>query len=240
MEELPILVVASLSIDANDLSIREDPAILKLQGGRIVPILSELMQSLIIEPVSPRPREPINRLIDVLCREVLHVHGPCIVVALDRVDGNIWRVEDSLDGESDIFGSIAHFKDIVRPHVVRGIVACPEEDVGLYYISHILKHVIESSRRKITLVWSEESSLPARISWEPIVLAAAQEPPAFRVSPYSVLEVDMGVSDLHSLQSLARLSAGSNLFINLIQIVIVLEWVGLGGEQLVDPILTIE
>jgi hypothetical protein len=106
---------------------------------------------------------------------------------------------------------------------VRGIVTCPEEDVGLNHISHILKHVIESSRRKITLVGAEESSLPARVSWEPVVLAAAQEPPTLRVSPDCVLKVDMGVSDLHSLQSLARLSAGSNLFINLIQIVIVFE-----------------
>jgi hypothetical protein len=106
---------------------------------------------------------------------------------------------------------------------VRGIVTCPEEDVGLYHISHILKHVIESSRRKIALVGAEESSLPARVSWEPIVLPAAQEPPAFRFSPYCILKVDMGICDLHSLQSLARLSAGSNLFINLIQIVIVFE-----------------
>jgi hypothetical protein len=145
------------------------------------------------------------------------------VVALDRVDGDVGRVEDFLDGQSNIQGGVAHFEHIVRPHVVRGVVARPEEDVGLDHISYVLQHVIQSSRRKVTLVRSEESSLSARVSREPVVLAAAQEPTAFRVSTDSVLEVHVRVGDLNSFQGLAWLSASSDLFINLIQIVIVLE-----------------
>ena len=240
MKKLPILVVACLCVDANDLSVREDSAILKLEWGWVVSILSKLMQGLIIQPVSPGPWETINGLIDELWWEILDVNWPCIVVTLNRVDWNIWWIEDFLDSKSNIFGSIAYFEDIIGPHIVRGIVTSPEKDVWLYHISYVLEHVIEGSRGKITFVGAEESSLSAWVIWEPIILAAAQEPSTLRISANRILEVNMRIGDLNSLQNLTRLIASSNLFINLIQIVIVLEWLRLCSKELVYPILTIE
>ena len=53
MKKLPILVVASLSIDTNNSGIRENSAILKLKWCRIIAIFNKLMEGLVIEPVSP-------------------------------------------------------------------------------------------------------------------------------------------------------------------------------------------
>jgi hypothetical protein len=53
MKKLPILVVTCLSIDANDSGIRENSTILELKWCGIIAIFNKLVESLVIEPVSP-------------------------------------------------------------------------------------------------------------------------------------------------------------------------------------------
>jgi hypothetical protein len=53
MKKLKVQVIACLSIDTNDSGIRENASILELKRGRVVSILSKLVQSFIVKPVGP-------------------------------------------------------------------------------------------------------------------------------------------------------------------------------------------
>ena len=53
LQELPVLVIASLSVDAKDPSLVEDPTILELERSGIVSVLPETLKGLSVQPVSP-------------------------------------------------------------------------------------------------------------------------------------------------------------------------------------------
>jgi hypothetical protein len=131
-------------------------------------------------------------------------------------------VEHFLNGKGDIQGGIADLEDIVSPHIVRRIVASPEEDVGLHNIPHIFQHVIERSRGKIALVGAPEACLAGGIGGEAILSSAAKESTAFGIGTLLVFEVNMGISDLNSFKCLTWLGTSSYLIVDLIHIVIIL------------------
>jgi hypothetical protein len=68
------------------------------------------------------------------------------MVSLDGVDRDVRAVEGSLNRESDVERRVADLRVVVGPHVVRGVVASPEEKIRLDLISHKVKHVLEDGR----------------------------------------------------------------------------------------------
>jgi len=79
MKKLKVQVIACLSIDTNDSGIRENASILELKRGRVVSILSKLVQSFIVKPVGPSSWKTIYRFINVSWWEVLYVNRPGIM-----------------------------------------------------------------------------------------------------------------------------------------------------------------
>jgi hypothetical protein len=144
LQELPVLVVASLSVDAEDPCLVEDPPILELKCSGIVSVLSEALKGLSVQPVSPGPGEAIDGLVCVGCREILNVYWPCVMIALDWVHRNVCPIEGSLNCESNILGSIANLGNIICPNVMRGVVAGPEEQVRFHLGFHKVQHVVQA------------------------------------------------------------------------------------------------
>jgi hypothetical protein len=60
LEEVPVLVIACLSIDTNDSCVVEEAAIFELQRSGVVAVGPKLSESLIVEPVCPVARECID------------------------------------------------------------------------------------------------------------------------------------------------------------------------------------
>jgi hypothetical protein len=58
---------------------------------------------------------------------------------------------------------------------MRGVITSPEKDVWLDNISNKFQHVIQSSWRQVTLVFTKWAGLARWVSWEAIILTAAQE-----------------------------------------------------------------
>ena len=85
LQELPVLVVACLSVDTENPCLIEDPPILELKSSGIVSVLSETLKGLCVQPVSPGTREGIDGLVRVGFGEILNVYWPCIMIALNRI-----------------------------------------------------------------------------------------------------------------------------------------------------------
>jgi len=76
----------------------------------------------------------------------LDVDRPGVMVSLDGVDRDVRAVESSLNREGDVASGVADLRVVVGPHVVRGVVASPEEKIRLDLISHKVKHVLKGGR----------------------------------------------------------------------------------------------
>jgi hypothetical protein len=144
LQELPVLVVACLSVDAEDPCLVEDPPILELKCSGIVTVLSEILKGLSVQPVSPGTGEAIDGLVCVRCGEILNIHWPCVMIALNWVHRNVCAIESSLNSESNILGSIADLSNIICPNVMRGVVAGPEEQVRFHLGFHKFQHVVQA------------------------------------------------------------------------------------------------
>ena len=127
LKELPVLVVACLSVDAQNSCLVKDPPILELKSSGIVSVLSETLKGLSVQPVSPGTREGIDGLVCVGCGEILNVYWPCIMIALNWIHRNVCPIESSLNSESNVLGSISDLGDVIRPYIMGGVITGPEE-----------------------------------------------------------------------------------------------------------------
>ena len=90
------------------------------------------------------------------------------MIALDGIHCDVCAIECLLNRYCDVVCSISNLCIVISPNIVRGVVACPDEEVGLDGIADIGKHALETFLWDVAVVSSPWACLTAWISWEAV------------------------------------------------------------------------
>lgn len=94
----------------------------------------------------------INWVIYSWLSEALDIDGPSVVVSLNRQDRDVCVSEVSLDLLSNRDRVSGNFFLSIVPYVVGGIVASPDEHIGLDVRSYIVEHALQGDTRNIAKI----------------------------------------------------------------------------------------
>lgn len=93
----------------------------------------------------------VNRPVDVWFAEVLDIHGPSIVVALNGKHGNTGINELSFNLFGNCNRIVSDLFNCVVPDVVCRVVASPDEHVWLDVCFNVRQHALKGTKGKIAI-----------------------------------------------------------------------------------------
>ena len=209
----PVKTVANICVVSNQSrSVWHYFAIIESDLHWVVSVLAEGLKGLWSQPVSPRILEMVNRPIDVWFAEVLDIHRPSIMVALNRKHGNVGISELRFNLLGNCNRIVSYFFNCVVPDVVGRVVTSPDEHVWLNFCFNVRQHALKGMKGKIAL-WATPftSSNIAGLSWITNIGTAAQVSITVSKCSLSILKVQVGVWNVDSKIGLTNIWICCNL-----------------------------
>ena len=111
--------ITAVSVDGDDFRVSwEGLSVLESQILRVVAILAILVSSFVTKPLPPELLDMVDSVVGVGFAEVLFVDGPGIMIAMNRIDGDISTFDGILDNICHLFCVSGYFCLRVSPDVV--------------------------------------------------------------------------------------------------------------------------
>jgi len=146
----PVVGVHRLSVKSNySSSGSHQVSVGLLEVGHEVPVLCELINGILTNPIYPLVFESVDVDVSVGLLEAFNVHGPSVMITLRRVNGDRSIFESVFNHLSDLQGVVSHLGLSVIVRIVGRVVSSPQHDNWLNDISHMVKHALESKLRQV-------------------------------------------------------------------------------------------
>ena len=173
----------------------------------------------------------------ILLIEILAVGGTKVVVSFQWIHRELAEVFLHVVGQILLI-SLNVFS-VVVPHIMGRNISSPENDIGLDLITDIFKHELKGLGGKIAAVLSVLTSSLALVGGISTVGSAAQDLITPLVRAWLIFEIQVKISKLEHSDSISVVRILSDLFVEVVNEVVVLDNVRLVSKHVVDVSLII-